>query len=67
MSMKNVSSLMESVCYVCTKQGNDQAMKMALNDICLLPLSFMEQIDVQNVEKDHLMKALSMITGAVKA
>ena len=59
---------MESVCYVCTKQGNNEALKAALNDICFIPLSFMEQIqDMGTVEQDHLLKAISMITGAIKA
>ena len=41
MSVKNVSSLMESVCYVCTKQDNENALTL-MNDICSIPLSFMQ-------------------------
>ena len=59
---------MESVCYVCTKQGNNEALKLALNDICFIPLSFLNSIqDMATAEQDHLLKAISMITGAIKA
>lgn len=60
---------MESLCYVCTKQENEAALKAALGDICSIPLSFMNQIqadNLQTIEKSHLIKALSMITGAIK-
>jgi len=42
MSAKNVSCLMESICYVCTKQEDQNALKLALDDICSIPLSFMQ-------------------------
>lgn len=59
---------MESVCYVCTKQSNTEALKAALSDICSIPLSFMDQIqDISSANKDHLLKCISMLTGAVKA
>ena len=40
-----------------------------MGDVCSIPLSFMNQIDaqnIQNIDKLHLIKALSMITGAIK-
>ena len=70
MSIKNVSSLMESICYVCTKQADENALKLALSDICSIPLAFMQQIqltDLPTVDKSHLLKAVSMIAGALRA
>ena len=42
MSAKNVSAIMESICYVCTKLEDENALKLALGDICSIPLSFMQ-------------------------
>jgi hypothetical protein len=70
MSVKNLTSLMESTCYVCTKQQNVEHMKLALSDICGIPLSFMQSMsfeDIGSIDKDQLLKALSMIEGVIKA
>jgi len=61
---------MESICYVCTKQEDENALKLALSDICSIPLTFMQEIqseDLPNVDKSHLLKAVSMMTGAIRA
>lgn len=69
MTVKNVGILMESVCYA--KKTNDQALKLALFDICAIPLSLLEKVqqpeEIKNIDKNYLLKIISMLTGAIKA
>ena len=59
---------MESICYVCSKQNGLQAQQEAFGDICQGPLSYVltNQAD-KPADYVSLIKAITMLTGAVKA
>ena len=70
MEINNLSLLMESLCYVCTQQPDQASIKTALGDICSSAVQMLSVNDpqaIQAADKSHLLKAVVMLAGAVKA
>ena len=69
MSQKSLTSLMESIAFVCSKQANSQTQKAALIDILQSPISFIsghKDSFTQGESPISLIKAITMLTGALK-
>lgn len=61
---------MEAMCYVCTRQSNDESITLSLNDLCNLPVvfyGFIKDEEIHNIDKIMILKANSLIEGAIKA
>lgn len=70
MEVGNLSLLMESLCYVATQQPDENSIKAALGDTCSSAVQLLSGNDapaIQTADKSHLLKAVVMLTGAVKA
>lgn len=47
MKVENIGKLMESICFVCTKHGDDQQVVISLKEICQLPLGIIEKAQIE--------------------
>ena len=65
-SNRNLQNLMESLCFICTRQKTRQF----LPDVIRIPIDFITQIPqeaIASTDQNHLMKLILMLTGAIKA
>ena len=67
MSVSNLSLYVESVCYVCSMQQTIDQKRQALIDVMSSPVSLIVGLKNKQLNEGDLIKAVSMLTGAVKA
>lgn len=69
MAMSNLQLYTEGVCFICSKQEHTSQIKQALADLLHEPLSYIQSFSLQAqvTGSQNLMKAIFMLTGAVKA
>lgn len=70
LQVTSTSDLMESLCCVCSHQADPLVLQQSFNNIAQIPVDFLNSIqsgDAAQVDRQHLVRAIAMVRGALKA
>lgn len=70
LQIRSTSDLMESLCCVCSHQADPQVLQQSFNNIAQIPVNILNSVQngqVTQVNRQHLIKAIAMVQGSLKA